>query len=126
MGFNVGSSSTAIELNPQDLYSYNNLGIVYRALKRDDDAIEYFRKQIAIQIPGATADSAARVIALVDGHGKVLEARPGDPQAPESLVTEAKSLTLRPITSGNVPFGRSGRWSLGRMRTPNGRWPGHT
>ncbi len=37
-----------IEINPKDLYAYNNLGVVLRALKRNEEAIAAYRKQIAI------------------------------------------------------------------------------
>jgi hypothetical protein len=42
--------------------------------------------------------STARVIALVDGHGKVLDAQSANPSTPASLAGEAKSLTLLPIS----------------------------
>jgi tetratricopeptide (TPR) repeat protein len=53
-------------------------------------------KEIAISIasPGATA----RVIALVDGQGKVLDAKSAGSQIAVPLVGEAKSLTLLPIS----------------------------
>jgi len=38
-----------------------------------------------IQIPEEAGDSKARVIALVDEQGKVLEAQPGDAKDPASL-----------------------------------------
>jgi len=51
-----------------------------------------------IQTLVATAGTTARVSALVDEHGKVLEAQSIDPQTPDFLVNDAKSLTLLPIS----------------------------
>ncbi|HEV2690837.1 MAG TPA: hypothetical protein VGV35_19915, partial [Bryobacteraceae bacterium] len=44
--------------------------------------------------PVAATGSTARVIALVDANGKVLDAQPADPKTPVTLVEEAKSLKL--------------------------------
>lgn len=51
-----------------------------------------------IQIPQASPGSTLRVIALVDERGKVLEAQSADTQTPASLIGDAKSLTLTPIS----------------------------
>src|SRR6202035_5268773 len=47
---------------------------------------------------GASPGATARVIALVDGQGKVLDAKSADSQTADPLVAEAKSLTLLPIS----------------------------
>ena len=51
-----------------------------------------------IQDHVASPGARARVIALVDGQGKVWDARSADSQTPAALVGEAKSLTLLPIS----------------------------
>ncbi len=44
------------------------------------------------------ASRLARVTALVDGNGKVLDARATDPDTPDSLVATAKTLMIAPIS----------------------------
>ncbi len=51
-----------------------------------------------LQIKPAPSEFTPRVIALVDEHGKVVEAQSADPRTPDSLVSEAKSLTLEPLS----------------------------
>jgi tetratricopeptide (TPR) repeat protein len=51
-----------------------------------------------IQTPEANPSSTPHVVALVDGHGKVLEAQSTDMQTPGSLISETKTLTLTPIS----------------------------
>jgi hypothetical protein len=51
-----------------------------------------------IQISKVSAGSTSRVIALVNEQGKVLEAQSNDAQTTDSLISEAKSLTLTPIS----------------------------
>jgi hypothetical protein len=76
-----------------------------------------------LQVPVPTAENRARVLALVDEHGKVLGAQPEGNNAPSSLVEDAKSLTLPPISwpehsirsIRTLEFRKDGaRWSLYR------------
>lgn len=51
-----------------------------------------------IQPPVASPGPAAHITALVDGQGKVLDAKSADPRSPGSLVDQTKSLKLPPIS----------------------------
>jgi TonB family protein len=121
-----------IEVNPQDIssynYAYNNLGLVYRERKQEEEAIVYFQKQIAITPDqpivhaylsrsyaamnrwAEAAKEAATVVGLTPGEWNGLiwlgrtQAQLGHVDEAEKAFGEVLALRPDPVMKNNVAY----------------------
>lgn len=68
----TGGISHALELNPKNLESYTNLGVIHRRLGRMPEAIRAF--EAALSIDPEHAESHYNLALLLEGQGRIPEA----------------------------------------------------